>query len=227
MKELILLHGALGSKSQFEELALALESKFNVHLMNFSGHGGEPVPEAFDIATFAEEVIAFMLKKDIAKADIFGYSMGGYVGLYAARKHPEMVGSVFTFATKFAWTPEIAQREIKMLNAEKIAQKIPAFAKELENRHRPADWKIVMEKTAAMMLSLGNLNVLPAGELSQIGQPVRIGIGDKDAMVTLEETIEAYRNLPDATLVVLPGTQHPFEKINSERLAAEIISFFN
>ena len=46
-----------------------------------------------------------------------------------------MIQKVFTLATKFEWTPDIAQKEIKMLDAAKIAEKIPAFAQLLEKRH--------------------------------------------------------------------------------------------
>jgi hypothetical protein len=55
---------------------------------------------------------------------------------------------------------------------------------------------------------------------------ILIGIGDKDVMVTLEETIEVYRKLPNAALVVLPNTQHPIEKVDLKRISGEIKNFF-
>lgn len=45
MQHLILLHGALGSKDQLQPLATALERHFQVHIFNFSGHGGRPFPD--------------------------------------------------------------------------------------------------------------------------------------------------------------------------------------
>jgi len=109
-------------------------------------------------------------------------------------------------------TPEIATKEIKMLDAEKIAVKIPAFAAALEKRHRPNDWKMVLNKTAEMMIGLGNDNPLQLTDYAAIEQPVMISIGDKDAMVTLEETIEVYRRLKHANFMVLPDTQTPDRK---------------
>ena len=42
MKEhIILLHGALGSENQFSQLKESLADKFEVHSMNFEGHGGK------------------------------------------------------------------------------------------------------------------------------------------------------------------------------------------
>ena len=226
MQDLLILHGAIGSKAQFLPLTKALKGKFNIHTLNFNGHGGEPTG-TFSIEQFAKEVLDYLDANGLAKISVFGYSMGGYVALYLEKMHPQRISGIFTLATKFLWTPEIAQREIKMLNAEKIAEKIPAFASELEKRHQPNDWKNVLQQTAAMMVSLGDSNPLELEDFKNIAIPVRLAIGDKDMMVTLEETIEIYRNLPNATFAVFPGTPHPIEKVNVQRLANEIELFFS
>lgn len=223
---LLLLHGAIGAKDQLQPLAAQLGEHYTVHTLNFSGHGGEAMRERFSIPAFAEDVMTYMQEKGIEKANIFGYSMGGYVALYLAKTQPGKVNKIFTLATKFLWSPEIAQREIKMLDAEKIAAKLPAFAQALEKRHAPNDWKTVLERTATMMIEMGARNPLQLADYVNISHPVMISIGDKDTMVTLEETIDVYRQLPDANLLVLPETQHPIEKVNVERLQNELILFF-
>ena len=226
MQHLLLLHGAIGSKAQFEPLVQKLKDKYTIHTLNFSGHGDADMPELFSIERFADEVSAYLSKNNIASINIFGYSMGGYVALYLAKTSPEKVNRIFTLATKFSWTPDIAARETKMLNADKISEKIPAFAQELEKRHQPNDWKIVLRRTADMMIGLGTQSPLQTADYSSITVPVRIAIGDKDTMVTLEETIEVYRALPNASLSVLPNTQHPIDKVPVQQLANEIQSFF-
>lgn len=225
MRPLLLLHGAIGAKDQFNALADKLKEHFDVHTMNFSGHGDAETTGVFSIENFADDVLHYLSANQIETVDIFGYSMGGYVALYLAKNYPGKIGKIFTLATKFEWTPEIAARETKMLNAEKIAEKIPAFAQQLEKRHAN-DWKAVLSKTAAMMVSLGNRNPLAVTDYATIGNPVLVGIGDKDQMVTLEETINAYRNLASANLIVFPNTQHPIEKVDVNRLAGEIRAFF-
>ncbi|MBN8697209.1 MAG: alpha/beta fold hydrolase [Bacteroidetes bacterium] len=226
MEQLLLLHGAIGAKDQLEPLKLQLNSQFIVHNINFSGHGSEALPQQFSIEQFAKDVITYLDKHAIQRVNIFGYSMGGYVALYLAKHYPERVKKAMTLATKFLWTAEIAQKEVKMLNPEVIAEKLPAFAKTLESRHQPNDWKVVLQKTAAMMLKLGEQNTLSLTDYSSIDQPVMISIGDKDSMVTLEETIAVYRQLKNAQFMVLPNTQHPIEKVDINRLSAEIRSWF-
>jgi pimeloyl-ACP methyl ester carboxylesterase len=226
MQNVLLLHGAIGAKDQLQPLAEQLKNAFTVHSINFSGHGGEPPPEKFSIETFSNDVLNYLEQNKIDKINIFGYSMGGYVALYLAKHHPEKINKVFTLATKFLWTPEIAAQEIRMLDAEKIAEKIPAFAKTLESRHAPNDWKIVLHKTKEMMIALGNDNTLKLSDYESISHPITISIGDQDTMVTLEETKEVAAQLKNSNFILLPETPHPIEKVNVANLAKEIEFFF-
>ncbi len=143
-QHLLLLHGAIGAKNQLIPLSEKLSDNFIVHTINFAGHGGEPMPEYFSIEGFAKDVLNYLNKNNINRVTIFGYSMGGYIALYVAKHHPEKVNKIFTFATKFLWTPEIAQKEAKMLDPIKIEDKIPSFAQILAQRHSPNDWKVVV-----------------------------------------------------------------------------------
>ena len=226
MEHILLLHGAIGAKDQLQPLAEKLKNNFIVHTLSFSGHGGEPMADEFSITLFANNVLDYIIKQNISRINIFGYSMGGYVALYLAKHHPEKIIKVFSFAAKFQWTPEIAQQEIKMLNATKIEEKIPAFAKTLEQRHSPNDWKMVLNKISEMLIRVGNESPLKSTDFETIETPVLIGLGDKDATVTLEETIAVYRKLKNANFIVFPDTPHPIEKISAERLSEEIIDFF-
>jgi pimeloyl-ACP methyl ester carboxylesterase len=153
--------------------------------------------------------------------------MGGYVAMYLAKYHPERVNKIITLATKFNWDENIAANETKMLNADKIAQKLPDFAAALQKRHAPNDWKTVLEKTAAMLIDMGKGNLLKPGDYPEIQHPVLLMLGDRDKMVTLDETVEVYNKLPKAQLAILPNTTHPIEMVNLVRLAYEISSFLD
>lgn len=227
MKKLLLLHGAIGAKDQLQPLADSLKGSYDVHALNFSGHGGVAFPLlSFGISSFAEDVLKWIEEQEEEQVDIFGYSMGGYVALYLAKYHPGRIGKVFTLATKFHWDEATAQKEIKMLDPAKIEEKIPAFANALKQRHHPNDWKQVLSSTADMMLAMGKENPLKTTDYNSIGQPVMISIGDRDKMVSLEETAAVYRQLKNGQLLVLPNTPHPLEQVSVERLSSEIKLFF-
>ncbi|MBS1493168.1 MAG: alpha/beta fold hydrolase [Bacteroidetes bacterium] len=226
MKKLLLLHGAIGAASQFDKLKEELKDKFEIYSMNFSGHGGEAMPEKFSIELFADDVIKFLEKNNLDNMDVFGYSMGGYVALYIASKFKNKLNRIFTTATKFDWNEESSVKESKMLNPAKIEEKIPAFAKSLEKRHAPGDWKVVLNKTADMMIELGKKPVLTNDVLEKIENDVLVSVGDKDTMVTIEETANAAGKLKNGKLFIFSETEHPIEKMNVKKLSDEITKFF-
>jgi pimeloyl-ACP methyl ester carboxylesterase len=112
-----------------------------------------------------------------------------------------------------------------MLDPEKIEAKVPAFGKQLEERHAPNDWKLLLRKTADMMLELGQRPLLTPAVLSQINNPCLICLGDGDQMVSLAETTQAAEALPNGQLHILEQTPHPFEKVNLDALHYVIRSF--
>ncbi len=225
--KLILLHGAIGSQDQFKNLLPHLKDKMEVYTFNFSEHGGEPLSDTpFSIERLAHDVMKQMDQQGIARAHFFGYSMGGYIGLYIARWYPQYIDKLFTFATKFYWDEAIAQKEVTMLNPVVIQEKIPVFADMLAQRHAPEDWKLVLLKTAELLYGLGKTNPLTEADLQAITLPVLVGVGDKDSMVGVEETTSLYSNLSHGELYIMPDTPHPIEKINAEKLAQEMCRFF-
>ncbi|MEM9824780.1 MAG: alpha/beta fold hydrolase, partial [Bacteroidota bacterium] len=134
MKEnIILLHGALGSQQQMQALAPLLSPHFAVHSLNFLGHGGDPSETHFTMKALAQQVKTFIEEKQLGRTHIFGYSMGGYVALNLALDHPEQIQSIVTFGTKFNWSKEAAEKEVKMLNPELIEAKVPQFAQRLKD----------------------------------------------------------------------------------------------
>jgi len=214
MQSLLLLHGAIGSSGQLAPFAQLLGNKFKVYTLDFTGHGGRQLPDApFSMELFATDVLQFMEREGLDKISIFGYSMGGYVGMYLAKHHPGKIEKLSTLATKYHWDPSIAVRETQMLNPEKIEQKIPAFAETLKQRH-VGDWKAILSKTSEMMVALGSNNVLTTGDCAGIATPSLLMLGDKDKMVSLEETVNVYKSLPNAQMCVLPSTQHPIEQVD-------------
>ena len=227
MQNLILLHGALGSQQRFDVLKNLLSNSFNVHTLNFSGHGGKPLPDdKLSIPLFAEELKQFITTNNLAPAHIFGYSMGGYIALYLAHEQPALINNIATLATKFAWSPASAQAEAQMLNPEKMEEKIPAFAQQLKTIHQPTDWKLLVNAIAGMMLDLGNALALTDEMFKHIQQKVLLMVGDNDKMVSIAETEHVYTLLPISAFEILENTPHPFEKVNAELLRDKLVEFF-
>jgi pimeloyl-ACP methyl ester carboxylesterase len=228
MNPILLLHGALGAESQLQLLKQALVREgFVVYTLNFSGHGGVPFKESFGIETFAAGVVDFLDKNGLDQVDIFGYSMGGYVALWLALNHPHRVRKIITLGTKFDWSKESAETEIRKLNVEKILEKVPAFARILEQRHAPNSWRELLQKTSGMMRALGESPLLDSGNLSKIKNEVLILLGDADEMADRNFSEECSRIIPNSKFVLLPNTPHPIEKVGMKILLGEILNFLD
>lgn len=225
--QLLLLHGALGSAQSFEALEKLLAPQFEVKTLNFPGHGGEKIPqEGINPQLLVDSVNHFIAQAFKPEGVyIFGYSMGGYVALQAALGGDAQIAGIITLATKMQWSPEIAENEKRMLNPDAILEKVPQFAAELEKRHAPENWKLLMQNVADYLGILGQNNYLNSATLSALNIPVKFMIGDRDKMVSLDETTQAYKAVKSSSMAVLPNTQHPIEKADIHRLFFEITDF--
>lgn len=231
-KKLLILHGALGSQEQFVNLESRLSDVFEVHKFNFTGHGGGEIPpHSFSIDLFSKDLIEFLRKQNLQNINIFGYSMGGYVALYTVINSNSLINNcinkIITLGTKFNWNPETSRKEASMLNPEEIETKIPKFAETLKKRHTEENWKSVLNKTAEMMINLGNNPEIKTADLSKINIPVFITVGDKDNMVTIDESSTVAVKINGSEFKVLENTFHPIEKVDVDMLSNEIKNFIN
>ncbi|MGM0582645.1 MAG: alpha/beta fold hydrolase [Bacteroidota bacterium] len=224
-KNLVLLHGALGSSKSFDALIPHLPKDFNLIVPDFKWHGSRAEADSsFNMNDLVNDLDALYQEYKIQSADVFGFSMGGYVALTLAQKKPEYFDSIMTLGTKLDWNPQQAEKESKMLNPEKIKEKVPQFAKQLESLHGE-NWNHLCVQTAEMMIELGINPILTKENISTIDLPVRLGLGDKDNMVSLDETVAFYKAFSNGQLQVFPNCQHPIEKVNSELVSGAIKHF--
>lgn len=224
-KNLLLLHGALADRTQFKELIPLLEKEFSVHVISFPGHGMEPLGQyQYTIESFASYVLDYLRTHNISQPIVFGYSMGGYVGLYLAAKFQDSVSGIVTLGTKVDWTVESAAKEVKQLDPDKILEKVPKYAERLNRIHGPENWRNVLVNTGLLMTELGR-SALNDDDFKSINVPVTMMIGDRDSMVDLNSAKAVSDLIPDSGFVVFQNTEHPFEKVDLSSLAEFLRNF--
>lgn len=222
-KDLIILHGALGSSEQFTEWKNVLDNDFNCHLLDFAGHGkrsGEDV--VFSVRAFSEELKQFIRQSNLHQPCVLGYSMGGYIALYTAQYTEGLLGEVMTIATKFDWNPESAKKEAGYLQPKLMQEKVPHLAEQLKQRHGEEHWGKVLVRTADLMLQLGIDPLVTDLAVQNIKSNVRLCVGDRDKMVSIAETFSICKNIPSASLSVMPATGHLPESMSPERIRFEL-----
>lgn len=193
---------------------------------SFSGHGNAPFNADFGIEQFTIELENFILKNNIHNATVFGYSMGGFVALNLAKKNPDLIKKIITLGTKFNWSKEVVEKETRILNAETMQQKAPAFAEMLKQKHG-IHWENILTRTADMMRDIEQKKYLLHNSLQNIKTEVLIGLGDRDRMVSYEETAAVYKSLPNAGMYMLAHASHGLETVNTKTLSNLITAFLN
>ncbi|PKL80373.1 MAG: hypothetical protein CVV25_04380 [Ignavibacteriae bacterium HGW-Ignavibacteriae-4] len=224
-KDIILLHGALGTSQQFTPLISHLEGEYNIHTFDLPAHG-ELAYQADELSmfSFANYVRNYIIKNNLQKPLVFGFSMGGFVAL-TLQSQTNIFSKIMTLNTKLEWDLETAEREQKMFDPEIILEKVPHYADLLIAMHGEENWKSLLAKHRNMMFTIAKSTPLTDYALSKINIPVLLTKGDRDNMVTSEETRVVVGKLSDAEFYEFENTAHPIEKIDLNLLSSKIKEF--
>lgn len=90
---LIIMHGMMGSKSNWNSLSKVLHTKttWKVIAVDARNHGDSPHTQEHTYEHLVEDIRHLMNHLEIKKASFIGHSMGGRAMMMAALKYPELV----------------------------------------------------------------------------------------------------------------------------------------
>ncbi|MBK9147588.1 MAG: alpha/beta fold hydrolase [Flavobacteriales bacterium] len=220
---LLLLHGALGSARQLADL----QQRIGGIAIDLSGHGDRGIPsEGIRFEQFISDIDRAYKEQKWDRADLFGYSMGGYAAMLYAAQHPERVRSVVTLGTKYLWTEEGLQKELRMLDPEAMEQKVPVFAQALAEAHGKARWRSVVRAIARSMTELARMPLLTPEVCSRIQSPALICVGENDSTAVPDDTRLFARRVKGAEVLILPNTPHPLGKVDPAFFVPRLMEFW-
>lgn len=226
--KLLLLHGALGASSDFESLLAHFPADWEIHQLDFLNHGqGAFTDDPLSIAAFGGQLSQYLDDHQLHDLNIFGYSMGGYVACWLARREPERIKAIYTLGTKFIWTPESAAHETAKLDARTLLAKVPEFAASLREKHKTVDWQLLLAQTAKLMTSLGTHPALSLDDYNHIELPVMVARGELDKMVPQEEQNTVALALKNGRFDTLSQTPHPLQQVSPTLLIEKLQAFFS
>lgn len=88
---LIILHGLLGSSSNWSTTSELLGKRLHVFAVDLRNHGNSPHATDFDFHSMSEDLKFFMEGQNIRQAIVLGHSLGGRVAMEFADRYPELV----------------------------------------------------------------------------------------------------------------------------------------
>ena len=93
-KDIIILHGLLGSLDNWVSIAHKLASNYKVTILDLPNHGKSYHSDLFSYKELANSLNYFIEKKNIINPSIIGHSMGGKVALQYAELYPKSISQM-------------------------------------------------------------------------------------------------------------------------------------
>lgn len=232
-KPLVLVHG-LGGRSE-DWLSLIPELKrggYKVYAPDLLGFGQTDKPDAdYSIALQSELVRQFLDSQNLAKPDIAGWSMGGWVSLKLAADHPDRVhrlilldsaGTKFEAVNAGALRPKTEPELAHMMEILTPHPKpIPGFyARYVLRILAEQDW--VVERA---LRSMEQGNDLMDGKMASVKSPVLLVWGKQDVLTPPSIGEQMQREMPQSVLHVVDGCGHLAPVECSNRVTRSMVSF--
>jgi pimeloyl-ACP methyl ester carboxylesterase len=214
---LILIHGGLGSSSQWRPVTAELDESFRVITPDSRGHGRSTNPAGeLSYAGIADDIAALIAALGLERPMVGGWSDGGQVSLELGARHPGAAGALIVGAAYPDFDAGgLRQAHGSLLGADEAGVPDPAHldaqlggsADEIKALHPggAAQWRRLVHETAPMWL---NYKGLGPDELRAIEVPVMVLAGDRDELIPLDLSVSLYRALPTAELAICPSLSH-------------------
>lgn len=234
---LVLMHGAQADHTQYDRFVGHLVPKLTCLPYSQRDCGATQNPDAeFGIEDLADDAAAFIRVLGLAKAHIFGSSLGSVIAQALAVRHPELVDRLVLSAAirigdSISTINPAANAELARLrvdpaaNASRIAgyfypeahlaaqpDLAQRFAGSRRTPHQQARRNALMPKA-------------PRLDLSHIVAPTLVLAHAEDRLVPPAHSLAIAREIPGARTVVLEGLGHVGTIQAPERVAAAIVPF--
>jgi pimeloyl-ACP methyl ester carboxylesterase len=237
----LFVHGFPFQASMWEpQIPVAVEAGRRAVAPDLPGFGGSDVPtdrSAYTIEGYADLVAALVAELDLGPVVLVGLSMGGYIALALARRHPGVLAALVLADTRpDPDTPEGRQARSDqqavveergdvtplvdgLLNrvlaeasppndASPRRAEVAARVGDMMRSTAPAGWIGALE---AMKQRSDQTDLLPS-----ISVPVLVVVGERDALVPLDVAESMAKAIPGARLEVVPSAGHVSNLENPE-----------
>lgn len=232
---LLLIHGNLASKRWWNQVKIPLSKQYTVYSLDLRGCGESEQPkEGYSVPQYGKDVLAFMNQMGIDKACLVGHSMGGAVAMDVASKEPSRIEKLillnsapvfgfFTSPEKYSIIEFYAtQRDLLKLSLSAIAPTVasePFFEELVDDAYRAAFTAVFNAK------SLSTIDYTDWART--FAHPVLILFGEKDTLISRQDTEKMQAIFPDCELSFHPSVGHSPQIESPDWFLEEVTSFLD
>ena len=189
--------------------------------VDLRGRGKSPAEAGrWSIDDHADDLAETLRALGADRADVAGFSMGGYVVLALQRRYPQLVRRLVLIDTRAtADGPRIREgraRTAALIGQEGVAALLPKVLPRLVAPGAAEDLRRSVETMFRdTPASTGIADTLAMSErpdstsgLAAIEAPVLVANGEWDATISVDQAKQMAAEIPDAVFVVVPGAGH-------------------
>ncbi len=218
-------HGLLWSHRMFKEQIDFLSKNYRVIAYDHRGQGQSEVKAPFDMDTVAEDAAALTEKLAVGPVHFAGLSMGGFVGIRLAARHPDLIKSLILLETSANAEPVENLPQYKTMNGivkwlgiiPPISSKVmhimfaESWLSNPANKSLIKHWKSELSSNKRSISGPVEGVIYRKGvedELSKISCPTMIIVGDEDVATKPEKAKYIQMGIAKAKLHIIPGAGH-------------------
>jgi pimeloyl-ACP methyl ester carboxylesterase len=231
----VLVHGLGGRAEDWAKLAPPIaKAGYRVYLPDLPGYGQSEWPPDFSysIPDEAKVVLAFFDVVGLHRADLGGWSMGGWIVQLVAAEHPDRVNSLMLFDAaglhvQPAWDTQLftpvtpAQLDKLDTLLTPHPPRVPGFvARDILHFSRKHAW--VIRRALNLMLQVKDTtdDLLPTMKM-----PVLLIWGENDRIIPLDQGETMHRLIPHSRLAVIPNCGHLAPNECAGQIAPTVVNF--
>jgi pimeloyl-ACP methyl ester carboxylesterase len=214
---LLLVHGLGARAEDWSAMIPALAAKgFHVYAPDLLGYGRSAKPDvSYSIAMEETAVTQFMQAVGLTRADVGGWSMGGWIAMKLALDHPELVDRLVVYDSAGIYFPatfgadlfvpaDVAGVKRLMTILSPHPRQMPDFVTKAVLREFAENGWVINRSMAEMTNGRDLLDF----RLHDMQRPTLIVWGSKDDLIPLSSGKKIHELIPGSVLNVVEGCGH-------------------
>jgi pimeloyl-ACP methyl ester carboxylesterase len=208
-----LVHGTRFTRSQWQPVLAPLAAEFPVTTVDLPGHGTRSA-EPWDLDRAADLIAAAVRDLGAGPAVVVGHSLGGYVSVHFAHRHPDLLAGLVLMGASAATSGPLTvpYRLVAALVERLPADRLTRWNDRLLRRLYPPEVvdAAIADGYAFHTLPIAWRDVLgrfDASSLAPVRAPVLILNGQRDLLFRSGERAFA-RARPGTRIELIPGAAH-------------------